>query len=61
MNKRRPDGMQSKLLILESIASDYGNYNCSVANTHGKDSLMITLKPESKYGSNTIIIQFTRL
>ena len=30
--------------IQGSIASDFGEYNCSVKNTHGSASLMILLK-----------------
>merc|ERR1712038_2227526 len=44
--KRRRDGLHSTLEIQSSIASDYGEYNCSVKNSHGSASLMIILKPE---------------
>ena len=46
--KRRRDGLHSTLEIQTSIASDFGEYNCSVKNSHGSASLMIILKPESK-------------
>ena len=46
--------MESKLIIRESIASDFGDYNCSVYNSHGKDTIIITLKPESKSYDTTL-------
>ena len=44
--------MHSTLEIQTSIASDFGEYNCSVKNSHGSASLMIILKPESKLKIN---------
>ena len=38
------DGIASTLVIKESVEKDFGDYNCSVKNSHGKDSLTITLK-----------------
>lgn len=45
----RSDGMRSTLVIRDSIASDYGEYNCSVRNTHGEDTFIIKLERKSKF------------
>ena len=35
-------------VIRKAIASDFGDYNCTVRTTHGEDAFLITLKRESK-------------
>jgi hypothetical protein len=35
-------------VIRKAIASDFGDYNCTVRTSHGEDAFMITLKRESK-------------
>ena len=44
----RADGMSSTLVIRDVIASDFGEYNCSVRNSHGEDAFTITLQRKSE-------------
>ena len=44
----RADGMSSTLVIRDVIASDFGEYNCSVRNSHGEDAFTITLERKSE-------------
>ena len=48
IDKPRKDGMLSTLVIRNAMDSDFGDYNCTVRNSHGQDSFIITLKKESK-------------
>ncbi|XP_062141422.1 irregular chiasm C-roughest protein [Drosophila sulfurigaster albostrigata] len=41
-----PEGVRAALIIKESRSTHYGKYNCTVLNSYGGDSLMITLVPE---------------
>ena len=45
----RADGMSSTLVIRDVIASDFGEYNCSVRNSHGEDAFTITLERKSEF------------
>ena len=45
----RKDGFRSKLIIRPVTESDFGDYNCTVQNSHGVDSYIITLKEERKF------------
>ena len=47
-NRGRKDGMASSLIIRQTVESDYDKYNCTVRNSHGADSFIISLKRESK-------------
>lgn len=44
----RKDGFRSKLIIRPVTEADFGDYNCTVENSHGVDSYIITLKEERK-------------
>ena len=44
----RKDGFKSKLIIRPVTQTDFGDYNCTVQNSHGVDSYIITLKEERK-------------
>ncbi len=48
MERPEKDGFTSTLIIKDSIASDFGEYNCTVRNSHGVDSFVVTLKAESE-------------
>ncbi|KAL7745407.1 hypothetical protein ACLKA6_015419 [Drosophila palustris] len=41
-----PEGVRAALIIKESRSTHYGKYNCTVLNSYGGDSLVITLVPE---------------
>ncbi|XP_037938622.1 irregular chiasm C-roughest protein [Teleopsis dalmanni] len=41
-----PEGVRAALIIKESQNNHYGKYNCTVINSYGSDSLLITLIPE---------------
>jgi hypothetical protein len=49
VERPRKDGFRSTLIIRNAIMSDFGNYNCSVQNSHGIDSFVVSLKEESEY------------
>lgn len=44
-----PEGVRAALIIKESRSNHFGKYNCTVVNSYGSDSLLITLIPERKY------------
>ena len=44
----RADGMSSTLVIRDVIASDFGEYNCSVRNSHGEDAFAVNLERKSE-------------
>lgn len=44
----RKDGMKSTLIIHDSVEADFADYNCTVHNSHGRDSFVITLEQQSK-------------
>lgn len=44
-----PEGVRAALVIKESHSNHFGKYNCTVINSYGSDSLLITLIPERKY------------
>ncbi|XP_059223858.1 irregular chiasm C-roughest protein [Stomoxys calcitrans] len=41
-----PEGVRAALIIKESRSNHFGKYNCTVVNSYGSDSLLITLIPE---------------
>ncbi|XP_030568360.1 irregular chiasm C-roughest protein [Drosophila novamexicana] len=41
-----PEGVRAALIIKESRSTHYGKYNCTIINSYGGDSLVITLVPE---------------
>ncbi|XP_055913065.1 irregular chiasm C-roughest protein [Eupeodes corollae] len=41
-----PEGVKASLIIRDSQSSQYGKYNCTVINSYGSDSIVITLIPE---------------
>lgn len=43
-----PEGVRAALIIKESRSNHFGKYNCTVVNSYGSDSLLITLIPERK-------------
>lgn len=43
-----PEGVRAALIIKESRSNHFGKYNCTVINSYGSDSLLITLIPERK-------------
>lgn len=43
-----PEGVRAALIIKESRSSHFGKYNCTVINSYGSASLVITLIPERK-------------
>ena len=45
----RKDGFKSKLIIRPVTEADFGDYNCTVQNSHGVDSYVISLKEERKF------------
>ncbi len=45
----RPDGIRSVLIIGETIPDDFGEYNCTVKNSHGQDSLTFRLEQQSEH------------
>ncbi len=45
----RNDGMRSTLIIRDSIRSDFGEYNCTVRNSHGEDTFLIKLEKKGTY------------
>ncbi|XP_030386564.1 irregular chiasm C-roughest protein [Scaptodrosophila lebanonensis] len=49
-----PEGVRAALIIKESRSNHYGKYNCTVVNSYGSDSLLITLVPEP--GSIPVLI-----
>ena len=49
ITQNRKDGVRSRLIIRPVTDSDFGDYNCTVLNSHGVDSYVITLKEERKY------------
>ena len=51
----RKDGFRSKLIIRPVTESDFGDYNCTVQNSHGVDSYIITLKEEQSLPLITIL------
>ena len=53
----RRDGFQSKLIIRPVTEKDFGDYNCTVQNSHGVDSYVITLKEERKL-TNRVSLEF---
>ena len=55
----RADGMSSTLVIRDVIASDFGEYNCSVRNSHGEDAFTITLQRKSELMSTENIIKLS--
>ena len=57
----RKDGFKSKLVIRPVTESDFGDYNCTVQNSHGVDSYIITLKEERKYFISCLISAQSRI
>lgn len=49
IEQQRKDGFKSKLIIRPVTQADFGDYNCTVQNSHGVDSYVITLKEERKF------------
>ena len=49
ITQNRKDGVRSRLIIRPVTDSDFGDYNCTVLNSHGVDSYVITLKEEREY------------
>ena len=49
ITQNRKDGVRSRLIIRPVTDSDFGDYNCTVLNSHGVDSYVISLKEERKY------------
>lgn len=43
-----PGGVKNVLTIHNADEDDFGQYNCSVWNTFGQDSMIILLKKQSK-------------
>ncbi|XP_059093510.1 irregular chiasm C-roughest protein-like [Tigriopus californicus] len=43
----RKDGMKSTLIIHDSVEADFADYNCTVRNSHGEDSFVITLEQQN--------------
>ena len=48
LQNKLTDTVQSTLIIKDSIQQDFGDYNCTVKNSYGEDSIIITLEPSSK-------------
>lgn len=44
-----PEGVKSTLIVRESMAKNFGRYNCTVVNEYGSDALEIELMAQSKY------------
>ncbi len=45
----RPDGIKSTLVIRDAVEADFDvGYNCTVRNSHGEDSFVVTLEKESE-------------
>ena len=44
-----PEGVRAALIIKESHSNHYGKYNCTVVNSYGSDSIVITLIAEREF------------
>ena len=52
IEQRSPDGLFARSILRIHLAefSDFGQYNCTVINSLGRDSIRISLQPSASTG-----------